>query len=334
MKQHLKTTISALANGAISPAEAVTAVVSTGLARVATQSSDSVGCEGDTPGAESFFWTLWAAVLDAVREGSVDDEASRARVDRAVAFVAAMKALPPDDGSPKWTLWGEAQTWRDLPLLGPTVRENYNGPFQNRLRDANALYISEEGQAAIARAHPTIGADGAPNGDLADVQRSCEAWLLLNLFLARLWRAGAVDWAALYALWALRSGLEDAPSPLPRPSASPVDAYVSLAVEVASLWLQHAAPLVYRCTDVWGPNGRADWPGNRGAPGRGGRRWTGVDGFDAEHARWALWKSVLREVARWCEQVEGEGRMKGWKIGQATEKALEAMEAAEHNADV
>jgi hypothetical protein len=202
------------------------------------------------------------------------------------------------------------------------------GPIQEPLLD-DALFHPAKDQAA-----------GELAQRLTSIRSACDGWLLLNLFLARLWRdAAAADWA-LYSLWALRNGLEDLPTPLPisaahdegsmkRDANTHTPAYVALVAETASLWLQTTAPLMYGCEEIWGPNGRDDWPSNRGAPGRGGKKWDGVDGFDKEHQRWALWKSVLREVVQWCDDCAKDVKFRIYRTKEAAERALQAMDAAE-----
>ncbi|OQV11815.1 hypothetical protein BV898_13871 [Hypsibius exemplaris] len=62
-------------------------------------------------------------------------------------------------------------------LLGPTARENYNGP-----RQYDTIFDRQ-------RPHPT------------DKQR--QDWLNLNRFLARLWQTDTAEFS-LYGIWALR----------------------------------------------------------------------------------------------------------------------------------
>ena len=128
---------------------------------------------------------------------------------------------------------------------------------------------------------------------LAFYEGRCK-WLNVNRFFASLWVDNKipVDYA-LFALWAMRSGLEfDPKSEESHSDVGPRD----LLIETASIWATIAGDKMYHCKDIYGPNGDPTWDTKtRGTPGLGGPRWVGVDGYHS--ARWALWKQVFNEVA-------------------------------------
>jgi hypothetical protein len=67
--------------------------------------------------------TLWMALLDIAQSTAYSDLTQ----DRLVAFVKAVKSLPPPS-QPAPQVWG-LSLWSDLPILGATIRERWNtGP--------------------------------------------------------------------------------------------------------------------------------------------------------------------------------------------------------------
>lgn len=160
-------------------------------------------------------------------------------------------------------------------------------------------------------------------------------WLALQEFISRLWRDCQCDDYALTGIWALRDALEDWPTTPPPFDTIPSSyeespAYRAFLVEAAAIWICNTAPLMYANSQAWGKNGRPDWPDNAGTPGRGGKRWEGFDGYDAEHRRWELWKQVLQEVIQWCDTQSAIGHMKGWRVKEEANNALKAMAAADN----
>lgn len=130
----------------------------------------------------------------------------------------------------------------------------------------------------------------------------------------QVWAAGVSDFE-LYALWMMREGLEDLDinrledTTDFEATGSLIPA--ALGVEEASLAVQIAGELMYRSKYIGGPNGNPDW-NQTNAPGRGGKRWKGVDGYHPD--RWKLWKSVFAEVA--AAKVNG-------KVGETAVKAAQ-----------
>ncbi|CAE6450163.1 unnamed protein product [Rhizoctonia solani] len=287
-----------------------------------------------TPGVPGFFSNLWGIVIERVHNAPVEEEAHNDHITRLVGLVDRTKNNSQPEGS-EWLIGDEKCGWKDLPLLGQTIRDVYNEPIDTMTFESSAL-LSSEGQTAVAgavRLEPQhlSGEDSQLNTIRLAVAR--HRWLSLQSFISRLWRDCKCDSYALYAVWALRSGLEDWPESPPAfgtrySTFEESPAYLVLQVEAATIWINNAASLMYQCTKIWGPNGNPDWPKRAGAPGKGGRRWSGVDGYDREHKRWKLWKDGLGEVIQWCDR-EGQGQVEGWRVKDAAIRALDSMKAAE-----
>ncbi|KAG8690570.1 hypothetical protein FRC11_010697 [Ceratobasidium sp. 423] len=291
------------------------------------------GTKRDTPGVETFFWHLWARMLnDLGRCESEHDQETNEDVKRAIAFLKAMQELP--EGEYVWTLWGEDVDVRSLPLLGPGVRDANNGPF----------YYTGPSDAEIARPEVQNTLAGAGTGGHTDESvtvslKRRKEWLGLQALISKLLSEVGLEECAVHGIWAARDGLEDWPSEPPAiiieqpsgkpPSGEDTAGYRALMVEGATTWLRLAAPQLYACTKIWGPNGNPEWKSNAGAPGRGGARWKGVDGMDPDKKRWALWKDILREVIAWYDKEASAGRGEDWKVKESALKALDAMTAAE-----
>ncbi|KAL6874998.1 hypothetical protein J3F83DRAFT_535432 [Trichoderma novae-zelandiae] len=119
--------------------------------------------------AESFLWSLWNLLIDVSERIPLDDE----RVNSLVGIVASLKAK--QGGTVE--IWGSSHgLWSDLPLLGPVMREAWNGS-------------------------PEF--NGSP-----DEASQIAQWLSLNSFAARLLGASVQSWTN-FALWELRDGLEE-----------------------------------------------------------------------------------------------------------------------------
>ena len=285
----------------------------------------------DTPGVETFFWSLWEFLFRDIGMWEAG-EVRNMRKDRAVAFIKEIHSRP--KGEVVWTVWGDDVDFASLPLLGPSIREANNGPFYYT-GPSDAEMVRPEVQNALATATEIESTDEVV---LLAAKRRKE-WLGLQGLIARLLGEVGLDEFTVYGIWAARDGLEDWPEDPPAiitepptgelPFGEDTAAYRALMVEGAAMWLRHAAPELYACTEIWGPNGNPNWKPNQGAPGRGGERWDGVDGMDQEKKRWGLWKDVLGKVIAWYDKEASEGRGKGWRVREVSVQALEAMKAAE-----
>ncbi|EUC59310.1 DUF3632 family protein [Rhizoctonia solani AG-3 Rhs1AP] len=287
-----------------------------------------------TPGVPRFFSNLWGTTIERVHNAPVEEQAHTEHITRLVDLVGKLKENSQPEAQ-EWLIGGEKAPWDHLPLLGSTIRDAYNEPIDTMGLESSTL-LSQEAQTTVAGAFQLESqhlSDESSQSDAIRLAKSRHRWLSLQAFISRLWRdCGCHDYA-LYALWALRSALEDWPESPPKFDAkcetfeeSP--AYLAFQVEAASIWICNTAPLMYKCTEIWGPKGKDNWPKNAGAPGRGGRRWDGEDGYDREHKRWKLWKDVLGEIVQWCDGA-GNDQMQGWKVKDAATRALEAMKEAE-----
>lgn len=78
----------------------------------------------DVDDVEDFCWTLWQAFIDAAQKPSIKTER---QIDRLVQLVKAIREADPllDKNGKVATCW-DGQCWKDLPLLGPQMRENWN----------------------------------------------------------------------------------------------------------------------------------------------------------------------------------------------------------------
>ncbi|KAG8687690.1 hypothetical protein FRC09_013347 [Ceratobasidium sp. 395] len=325
----------------LSPEATVERIVSIAKTHIEEHSNDPAlspsmvrrnsGPKRDTPGAETFFWSLWESLLSTISRWETDEQFKH-YLDRAIGFVKALQAS--SEGDLTWTVWGEDTSIKALPLIGPSLREANNGPFMYGRPDDNELGRPEV-QNALAGAPPaTLVHD--ENIELTTKRR--KGWLALQAFMARLWTDAGLDSFAVSSIWAVRDGLEDWPVVPPsifddsapsdgdqRPVGEDTPAYRALMVESAAIWIRLAASQMYASTKIWGPNGNPDWPKNQGAPGHGGERWQGVDGMDKEKQRWALWREVLKDVVAWYDREEVGGRGGGWKVKEEATAALEAM---------
>ncbi|CUA68379.1 hypothetical protein RSOLAG22IIIB_07894 [Rhizoctonia solani] len=286
-----------------------------------------------TPGVSHFFWYLWSTFMYHVHHAPAEEQARDDRIARLVDFVNQIKTKPQPEGK-VWLIRDEKLKWSDLVKLGPEIRESYYDIETGRF-DPSTL-LSEEAQAVVAGAVQPEWQQPTSNGTESDIIRLAKSrhrWLSSQEFTSRLWRDCGCDQYDIYAIWALRRALEDWPEFPPACGTKYEDfeqspAYLAFQVEAASIWICNTAPLMYRCTTLMGPNGVPDWPTTDGAPGKGGRRWNGVDGYDREHKRWQLWKDMLGEVVQWCDRA-GKDQKKGWKVKDAAIRALDALKAAE-----
>lgn len=231
---------------------------------------------GDEPteGVEDFLWFLWEGILDIAEEDAEIHPRLR-------EFLKLFTVLD----EPTYLLWGSELTLAQLPLLGAVSRDRINGIKISGDQDPN----SELGQRILSGDVP----ESSDLDGLAFYEGRCK-WLNLNRFFASLWidENIPVDYA-LFALWAMRSGLErDPKSEESHLDVGPRD----LSIETASIWVTIAGDKMYHCKEIYGRNGDPAWDTNtRGTPGLGGARWVGVDGYDP--ARRALWKQVFTEIA-------------------------------------
>ncbi|CAE6496537.1 unnamed protein product [Rhizoctonia solani] len=287
-----------------------------------------------TPGVPQFFSTLWETVIGCVNNSPVQEQAHSEHITRLVDLVGKIKDNSQSENG-EWSIRGEKCGWSTLPLLGQTLRDHYNEPIDT-MRFSSSSLLCREGQASVAGAFQLETSHlhgGESESDVTRLAKSRHQWLSLQSFISLLWRDCGYSDYALYAIWALRSGLEDWPESPPVygtecDTFEESPAYLAFQVEAATIWICNTAPLMYKCTEIWGPKGNPDWPKRAGAPGRGGKRWDGVDGYDHDHKRWQVWKDVLNKVILWCGSA-GNEKFQDSKVNYASKRALDAMEQAE-----
>ncbi|THC99815.1 hypothetical protein EYZ11_000745 [Aspergillus tanneri] len=133
---------------------------------------------------ESFLWETWVVFIT-VAEQIPHDHCSQ---DRLVEVIDALTQLP----STTVQIWGsDICVWKDLPLLGATMRESWRGP--------------------------------TPDNSYA-VQEDAEKCVNLNSFAARLLKLDSISWFN-FAIWTLRSALEQ------NPPEAELGTYVNAAAE-------------------------------------------------------------------------------------------------------
>jgi hypothetical protein len=307
------------------------------------------GPKRDTPGAETFSWSLWECLLKAIGNWDSEEQFDE-HLNRAIGLAKSLQARPEDEL--KWVIWGEDTSIRALPLIGPSMREANNGKCDSlglhsptHVCSIGPFCYTGPDDDALSRADIQDALAGAPSSahdENVDLASKCrKEWLALQAFMARLRAECGLESFAVCGIWAIRDGLEDWPTAPPsildgsspstgeRPAGEDTAAYHALMVEGAAVWLRFAAAEMYASAEIWGPNGNPEWNRNQGEPGRGGARWDGVDGMDADKKRWGLWRDVLDEISAWYDKEAAAGRGSGWKVKDATVTALKAMDAVE-----
>ena len=149
-----------------------------------------------------------------------------------------------------------------------------------------------------------------------DYAAARSAWLNTIRYLMRIWASDVYDFE-IYGIWFMRDGLEYFDPARPEKVEDAMGLPPALMVEAASICVQEAGEKMYRSKLIEGPNGDPNWDvETRGLPGRGGKRWTGVDGYHPD--RWKLWKTVFKEY------IDAEGREGIWP------NAVEAAKVSAH----
>ena len=87
---------------------------------VAEAAADDVGDEDSTPGLDGFLWFLWETVIGEIVycEPQLHE--------RLLEVLKWMKRRG-RTGCGGWRVWGEDMDWARVPLLGPNIRECFNG---------------------------------------------------------------------------------------------------------------------------------------------------------------------------------------------------------------
>ncbi|KAK2754557.1 hypothetical protein FQN54_006958 [Arachnomyces sp. PD_36] len=218
----------------------------------------------DTPTTEGHLWDLWYSVLHCARRTPWRDSASQNRL---LDLVRALGARPDPPLPTQMTIplkqdwmWSSGKLWSKLLMLGPSTRECWND---------------------------------CPRGESDTSPPEIHAWTNINAFVAAITKEGLSNFW-LYAIWAMRSGLEE--SPKARSSVGDHD----LHVPAAAVWIMVAGEEIRKRDDVW----EASRTG--GDPACGGDLWKGKRGFCTE--RWDFWKSrfntLRQQEGLWAETRE------------------------------
>ncbi|KAL1793012.1 hypothetical protein ACET3X_007994 [Alternaria dauci] len=186
---------------------------------------------GDAAAGEAALWDIWNQVVEYASQTPAHE------LDRVVEVLGAVAAL---EEPATFEIWGKQAGWKQLPLLGPVIRESW------------------------------------------DDERHAEPFNI-NAFAARLTAADLVD-LSIYAIWTLRSVLEDsAPGQIYSKSGDK-------ECKAAAAWFIYAGKALYAfCKEGKTYSGRAAAQGS----GVVGEEWNGYN-----EARWKLWVERLEEVQK------------------------------------
>ncbi|KAI4293826.1 hypothetical protein K525DRAFT_363968 [Schizophyllum commune Loenen D] len=267
-----------------------------------TNAPASEGDANDTPGFEPFLYELWSEVVKMAQE----DDMYHARLLEILAELKKTENAELKKTESNWRVWGAPAGLSELSTFGAVARDAFEAP---KVEINGKVIRTTPEDASLFASDATDNTDARTLAFTAARRR----FLRLHLFLAHVWAAGLWPCADL-ALWTMRDALEYAPD-----HSSYKRVPRALKVEAAAQWAVHAGRAMYECKEIMGPKGNADWPANAGAPGRGGDKWDGVDGYDA--ARWRLWREEFGRIAG--EEGEGEN------VRRAAEEAAEAMRRVE-----
>ncbi|KAL2163569.1 hypothetical protein VTH06DRAFT_5627 [Thermothelomyces fergusii] len=231
----------------------------------ATADSVSAAVQGFTGQARAaastigdYLWDAFNAVFNAAGRTPPGDQG------RLIDFLAQLRGATVTDAEGKVLKHEDGQVWRDLPTFGWVARALWN--FE-----------------------PT-----EPSATAQDVSR----WENWTAFLAQLTARSTGEGSdpfdfSIFALWALRSALEEEGGSASKP-----------AVRLASLWVRFAGERLRKLS----ADGR-DLPGNMGASaGKYGQR--GWKGFNEE--RWKAWAGELKAAQATLgpdETIEGAAKL-------------------------
>ncbi|UNI22578.1 hypothetical protein JDV02_008454 [Purpureocillium takamizusanense] len=203
--------------------------------------------------AEDFLWAWWSLLVGVVKLIPADD----ARMQLLVSVVGRLKARRDDEVE----MWGQkTRVWSELPMLGPNMRDAWNmrPMFDGSDRDNEAI----------------------------------REWISLNSFAARMFGAKLQSWDN-FAIWELRSGLEE--PPLSTPSAK------ETSLATACEWFTHAGEELHRQgrgrgRQLEAMEERALKPGQLFSSGRPG----------LSDERWRFWRERIGVLAG----TAGSGQLK------------------------
>ncbi|KAI5823884.1 hypothetical protein K523DRAFT_286030 [Schizophyllum commune Tattone D] len=256
----------------------------------------------DTPGLESFLYEIWSEVVKMAQE----DDMYHARLLEILAELKKTENAELKKSESNWRVWGAPAGLSELSTFGAVARDAFEAP--KVVLDGKVIRTTPEDAPLFAS-----DASDAADARMLAFTAARRRFIRLHRFLSCVWAAGLWPCHDL-ALWTMRDALEYEPD-----HSSYKRVPRALKVEAAAQWAVHAGRTMYECKEIMGPKGNAKWPANAGAPGRGGDKWEGVDGYDA--ARWRLWREEFGRVA----EEEGERE----NVRRAAKEAAEAMRRVE-----
>ncbi|KAI5890960.1 uncharacterized protein SCHCODRAFT_02627750 [Schizophyllum commune H4-8] len=270
-----------------------------------TKGTDAPASEGDakdTPGLETFLYELWSEVVKMAQE----DDMYHARLLEILAELKKTENAELKKTERNWRVWGAPASLSELSTFGAVARDAFEAPKVEL--DGKVIRTTPEDA-------PLFASDARDDADARTLAFTAarQRFLRLHRFLACVWAAGLWPFHDL-ALWTMRDALEYGPD-----HSSYKRVPRALKVEAAAQWAVHAGRQMYECKEIMGPKGNANWPANAGAPGRGGDKWDGVDGYDA--GRWRLWREEFGRIA------ESDGELEN--VRSAAKEAAEAMRKVE-----
>ncbi|KAF1925062.1 uncharacterized protein M421DRAFT_424089 [Didymella exigua CBS 183.55] len=178
---------------------------------------------------EGILWDIWNSVVDDVSQTPTQD------LSRVVEVLAAVADLTEPAS---FEIWGDRTTWKQLPLLGPVIRERWDDEQQSQA-------------------------------------------VKINTFAARLTAAGVLD-LSLYAIWTLRSVLEDSEP------GQVCNENKDEHCKAAAAWFIYAGDVLYTlCREEKQYDGRAARQGKNVI----GESWNGYN-----EQRWRLWVERLEKI--------------------------------------
>jgi hypothetical protein len=236
---------------------------------------------------ESQLWRVWKAVVATATQTPHDSPGQQKLAD----FVLELRNRPVLERQGTACKVWDAVVWKDLPILGPQMREAWNdGEFV--LWD---ISLSE-----LIYWHATPAATDSSH------HHARSAWINLNAFTATLVatiHSRSISFPpdndfSLYAIWTIRMALEDNDGQQKPDKTS---------LEAAAAWFAYAAPTLWNLSQK-----NKDFQGKIAKQGQAmqGKEWRG---FSQE--RWEHWEERLKAsggeglVAKANEAI---GKAKGW----------------------
>ncbi|GJJ14067.1 hypothetical protein Clacol_008324 [Clathrus columnatus] len=157
----------------ISIDEIATKILTTSVQYAQSAAKNDRTTLGDTPGIESFYWSLWKPLVDLAEENETIHE-------RIIALLLALKSS--NVGS-DWKLFSKHGGWRELPVLRVAICDYWNVldlPYD----------VTEEPALSVLE-----GDAPSTNSELAHIAKARTEYLNMHHFLSRLWKETGIDFS-------------------------------------------------------------------------------------------------------------------------------------------